>query len=61
MGDKEYILQAYGVALQLLFKFFSESFTAAQGDADAEAGAEQRFKKGVAHLRHVRDRALQLL
>jgi hypothetical protein len=61
MDDKAHVLEAYGAAIQLLFKVFLESYIAAQGNTEEERNAEQRFKRGVTHARHVRDRALALL
>jgi len=61
MDDKAQIQQAYGAMLQLMFKVFFESFTTAHGDSEQERGAEERFKSGIAHARHVRDRAIALL
>ena len=43
------------------YRVFFESFTAAQGKAKEERNAEERFKAGVAHARHIRDRAVALL
>jgi hypothetical protein len=51
MDDKAQIQQAYGAMIQLLFKVFSEQ----------ERSAEERFKSGIAHVRHIRDRAISLL
>ena len=61
MDDKAQIQEAYGAMVQLLFKVFFESFTAAHGDTEQERGAEERFKGGIVHARHVRDRAIALL
>jgi hypothetical protein len=61
MDDKAQIQEAYGAMIQLLFRVFFESFTAARGDTEQERGAEERFKSGVAHARHIRDRAMTLL
>ena len=61
MDDKAQIQQAYGAMIQLLFKVFFESFTAARGDSEQERSAEERFKSGIAHVRHIRDRAISLL
>jgi hypothetical protein len=61
MDDKIQIQEAYGAMIQLLFRVFFESFTAAHGDSEQERGAEERFKGGIAHARHVRDRAISLL
>jgi hypothetical protein len=61
MDDKAQIQAAYGAMIQLLFKVFFESFTAAHGDTEEERSAEERFKGGVAHARHIRDRAIALL
>ena len=61
MDDKAQIQQAYGAMIQLLFKVFFESFTTAQGNTEQERNAEERFKGGLAHVRHVRDRAIALL
>ena len=61
MDDKQHVLDAYGERIQQLFKVFFEAYTSAQGNTSEEANAEQRFKAGMAHARHVRDRALALL
>lgn len=61
MDDKAQVAEAYGATIQLMFKVFFESFTVAKGDTDKERDAEERFKAGVAHARHVRDRAVSLL
>ena len=61
MDDKAQIQAAYGAMIQLLFKVFFESFTAAHGDTEQEHSAEERFKGGIVHARHVRDRAIALL
>ncbi len=61
MDDKASVLDAYGALIQLLFKVYFESFTAAQGNTEEERSAEERFKAGVAHARHVRDRAVSIL
>ena len=57
MDDKAHIMEAYGTTIQLMFRVFFESFTAAKGNAEDERTAEERFRAGVAHARHVRDRA----
>jgi hypothetical protein len=61
MDDKAHVLEAYGAAIQLLFKVFFESYIAAQGNTEKECHAEQCFKGGVTRARHARDRALALL
>jgi hypothetical protein len=61
MDDKAIVLDAYGALIQVLFKVYFESFTAARGNTEEERSAEERFKAGVAHARHVRDRAVSLL
>jgi len=61
MDDKGQIQEAYGAMIQLIFKVFFESFTAAHGDTEQERGAEERFKEGIAHARHIRNRAIALL
>jgi hypothetical protein len=60
MDDKAQIQEAYGAMIQLMFNVFFESFTAAHGNAEQERSAEDRFKSGLAHARHVRDRAIAL-
>jgi len=61
MDDKVHVVEAYGATIQLMYRVFFESFTAAQGKAEEERNAEERFKAGVAHARHVHDRAVALL
>ena len=60
MDDKHQIQEAYSAMVRLMFNVFFESFTAAHGNAEQERNAEDRFKSGLAHVRHVRDRALAL-
>lgn len=61
MDDQAQIQAAYGAMIQLLFKVFFESYTAAQGNSDQERAAEERFKIGLDHARHIRDRAFAIL
>ena len=61
MDDKAHVMEAYGTTIQLMFRVFFESFTAAKGNTEDERNAEERFRAGVAHARHVRDRAVALL
>ena len=61
MDDEAHVIEAYGTTIQLMFRVFFESFTAAKGNAEDERTAEERFRAGVAHARHVRDRAVTLL
>ena len=61
MDDKAQIQDAYGAMIQLMFKVFFESVTAAHGDSEQERSAEERFKGGIAHARYIRDRAIALL
>jgi hypothetical protein len=61
MSDAEQIEQAYAEKLQQLFAEYLQSFTDAQGNADLEREADERFKKDVVHIRHVRERALNLI
>lgn len=61
MNDKDHVESAYAALVDNLFKVFFQSFTAAKGDKTAEAAAENTFKNGMTHLRHVRDRAIAVL
>lgn len=61
MDDKAQIQDAYGAMIQLKFKVFFESFTAAHGDSEQERSAEERFKGGIVHARYIRYRAIALL
>jgi len=61
MDDKGQIQEAYGAMIQLIFRVFFESFTAAHGDTEQEHGAEARFKEGITHARHIRNLAIALL
>ena len=54
MDDKAHVMEAYGTTIQLMFRVFFESFTAAKGNTIDERNAEERFRAGVAHARHVR-------
>jgi len=61
MAEQESINCAYEETVETLFKVFFGEFTSAHGDPEAEQGAKERFCKGIAHARHVRDLALTLL
>ena len=61
MSEKEAIEQAYGDAVGILFKGFSDDFTAANGSPNAEEGAKERFRAGIKHLRQARTVALEIL
>ena len=61
MDDRTHVLDAYAKLVEQLFAVFFSSYTGARGDATEEAAAEQRFKAGLVHARHIRDRALALL
>jgi hypothetical protein len=61
MDDRAHVMEAYGTTIQLMFRVFFESFTAAKGNTEDERNAEERFRAGVAQARHVRDRAVALL
>jgi len=61
MDDKAIVAEAYEKVIEQVFTTFFTSYTAAQSNASEEAAAEQRFRAGVVHARHVRDRALALL
>lgn len=59
--DQEVVQSAYEQLLETLFATFFSSCNGAMSDPAAATEAEQRFKMGVLHARHVRDRALALL
>ena len=59
--DRDVVQSAYEHLVETLFATFFSSYNSAMSDPAAEAEAEQRFKQGVLHARHVRDRALSLL
>ena len=61
MKDKDVIQQAYEAALSAIFAAFVSAYTAAFGDKQKEDEAGTHFQKGVLHIRHIRDRALELL
>jgi hypothetical protein len=61
MNERESIDRAYGETVETLFKVFFGEFTSAHGNPEAEQGAEDRFKRGIVHARHVRDLALALI
>ncbi|HEX9452847.1 MAG TPA: hypothetical protein VGA27_00770 [Candidatus Binatia bacterium] len=61
MDEKELIKTAYAGTIENLYQVFFNEFTLAHGDADSEHAAQERFKKGLIHARHVRDLALELV
>ena len=58
MNEQESIQRAYGETVEAIFKVFFGEFTSAHGDLEAEQGANERFRKGIVHAQHVRDRRL---
>lgn len=61
MNEKEAIDNAYQSTMSAIFSVFYQSYTNAKGNPQAEQDAEERFKKGVLHLRHIYQRASELL
>lgn len=61
MSEQESINRAYAETVETLFKVFFGAFTSAEGSPDAEQAAKDRFQNGIAHPRHVRDLALELV
>jgi len=61
MTDQDVIQKAYEADLTQIYGAFASNFTGAQGDKPTEAEIEEQFRRGVAHARHIRDRALCLL
>jgi len=60
-NDRDIILRAYAESLQVVYRAFFVAYTDAQTDPQGEQETEQRFRAGVLHARHIRDRALELL
>ena len=61
MTDQDVIRKSYEDSLSRVYAAFDNAFTAALGDPQKEAEAGVRFQRGVVHVRHIRDRALELL
>lgn len=61
MSDQDVIQKAYEADLTQIYGAFASAFTAAQGDKPTEAEIEVQFQRSVAHARHIRDRAFDLL
>ena len=61
MDDKLLVQAAYEATFAAIYRAFYEAYTSAGGDKQKEADAEAHFQFGVTHVRHVRDRALELL
>lgn len=61
MSDQDVIQKSYEAVLTQIYGTFASAFTAAQGDKPTEAELEAQFQRSVAHARHIRDRALELL
>lgn len=61
MNERELIQQAYADTVITVYKVFFGEFTAALADEDEAQKAKDRFRKGIAHARHVRDLAFGLL
>lgn len=58
--DKSCIDGAYGATSENLFKVFFNEFTMTHGDPDTEHAAQERFREGILHARHVRELAVAL-
>lgn len=56
--NEKLIQQAYADTVVTVYKVFFGEFTAALADEDEAQKAKDRFRKGIAHARHVRDLAL---
>jgi 2-keto-3-deoxy-galactonokinase len=61
MTDKQHIEEAYAQILRELFRTFFERLTAAKGNKESEAQAEEAFARGVTHARYVRERVIGAL
>ena len=61
MSDREVIQEAYEADLATLYAVFVSNYTTALSDSEKEAEAEANFQRAIAHARHIRDRALELL
>jgi hypothetical protein len=61
MSDRDVIQKVYEADLTQIYGAFASAFTAAQGDKPTEAELEVQFQRSVAHARHIRDRAFDLL
>ena len=60
MSDQDVIRKAYSEQLAAVYRTFVDAFEHAEGDADKEQQAKDRFKAGVVHSRKMRDLALGL-
>ena len=61
MSEQELIQKSYEQSIQELYKTFYDTFTFALGDLGQEQQAQNRFRVGIEHAKHVRDLALSLL
>ena len=61
MEERAIIEAAFADLLRKIFEKFNGEYTLARGDAAAEKLAEEAFRKGLMHARHLRSRALALL
>jgi hypothetical protein len=61
MSDQDVIQRAYEADLTQIYSAFASAFTGAQGNKPTEAEIEIQFQRSVAHARHIRDRAFDLL
>jgi hypothetical protein len=60
-NDRDLILKAYADSIQVVYRSFFVAYTDAQADPEGEEQAEERFRAGILHARHIRERALALL
>jgi hypothetical protein len=61
VNERQIIDECFRDTIATLYRTFFIAYTAALGDTAEEAQAEERFRNGVVHARHVRDRALALV
>jgi hypothetical protein len=61
MTEKELIDEQHGSIIKGIYSSFFQAYTSAKGNQTAEKDAEDIFRRGVLHARHVRDRAKAIL
>lgn len=61
MNEQPIIENAFQQTITTLYQVFFQAYTAARGDLASQKQAEDSFKNGILHARHIRERALALI
>jgi hypothetical protein len=61
MNEQPLIESAFQQTIATLYQVFFQAYTAARGNQAGQQQAEDNFKNGILHARHIRERAVALI